>query len=71
MRRYDRWAGNPKGTPEDPKRCIAEVATSDHWHFLQCARDRGHGQDGLFCAQHARRLAQSKPVSVPRDEVQA
>ena len=50
MRLYGTWAGNPKGTQEDPKRCIEEVYTGSHGH--QCARSRGHGPRGLYCKQH-------------------
>jgi len=53
-RRYGVWAGNPKGWPEDAARCITEV--SDGWHFSQCGRKRGHGPDGLYCKQHAKRV---------------
>ena len=54
-RRYNQWAGNPKGIKEKPENCINEVADSSGWHFFQCVRKRGKGQDGLYCWQHAKR----------------
>lgn len=55
-RRYGVWAGNKNGTPEDPARCIVElVKYNNGWpSYSQCRRKRGHGQDGLYCAQHGR-----------------
>ena len=58
QRTYDVWAGNPKGIPEDPARCIAPVRNWSGWHFYQCQKKRGHGTDGLYCKQHAKREAQ-------------
>lgn len=53
MRIYDKWAGNPEGIREDPKRCVVEV--SDYYlHRHQCLRPRGHGVPPLFCWQHAK-----------------
>lgn len=52
-RRYGQWAGNERGVAEDPKRCIEAVM--DGYHQKQCARKRGHGKDGLYCKQHAKR----------------
>ena len=52
-RRYNTWAGNPRGNPEDKTRCIEEVASG--YLFYQCIRKRGHGLDGLYCKQHAKR----------------
>lgn len=41
---------------EDPKRCIAEVPLQPGgWHWIQCSRKRGYGEDGLYCKQHAKR----------------
>lgn len=54
-RRYDQWAGNPKGIPEDTNRCIESVGDGSYWHFYQCSRKRGHGEGGLYCKQHAKR----------------
>jgi hypothetical protein len=55
LRIYDSWAGNPKGIPEDVARCIEDVADYTGWHIYQCSRKRGHGEDGLYCRQHARK----------------
>lgn len=51
-RRYGKWAGRPHGEPEDPKYCAAEVG-SDRMSLHQCLRLRGHGENGMFCKQHA------------------
>jgi hypothetical protein len=55
-RRYDCWAGNTKGIPEDKTRCVEEVTDFTGWHPYQCSRKRGYGPDGLYCRQHAKRL---------------
>ena len=55
-RRYGCWNGCPNGTPEDPTRCIEEVwPTYSSWIPYQCNRRRGHGSDGLYCKQHAKK----------------
>jgi hypothetical protein len=53
MRRYGEWAGNPAGIQENVTCCVAEFY--DGWVFRQCARKRGHGKEGLYCKQHAKR----------------
>ena len=53
-RRYGAWSGNPRGHPEDSARCVASVY-GDGYRSSQCARRRGHGEDGLYCRQHAKR----------------
>ena len=40
---YGEWAGDPKGTKEDPNRCIEEVWPEGHWNPYQCSRKRGFG----------------------------
>jgi len=54
---YCRWGGNPKGVKEDTTRCIEEVWPQDRGTWLphQCGRRRGHGPDGRFCKQHAKK----------------
>lgn len=52
---YDKSTLNPKGTPENPLLCIDEVMGGTGWHLNQCSRKRGHGIDGLYCKQHARK----------------
>lgn len=52
-RRYGQWAGDPSGSAENQKNCIEEVWRD--WHSHQCTRARGHGKDGLYCKQHAKR----------------
>jgi hypothetical protein len=55
-RRYCVWGGFPMGQAEDPTRCIEEVWPSDTtWYPHQCSRKRGHGPDGLYCKQHAKK----------------
>lgn len=68
MRRYNVWAGNPKGTLEDRARCIAQVAEGGRSPlFYQCGRKRGHGPDGLYCRQHGRMVEEGRHVHVPKD----
>lgn len=52
-KRYGDWAGNPSGTPYDPKQCAEEVWGD--WISYQCSRKPGHGKDDLFCKQHAKK----------------
>ena len=55
-RRYGVWFGCPMGQAEDPTRCIEEVWPSNGtWIPCQCSRKRGHGPDGLYCKQHAKK----------------
>lgn len=53
VRWYGSWAGNPRGNREDKECCAESVA--DGVLFHQCRRARGHGKDGLFCKQHAKK----------------
>lgn len=53
--RYGQWAGNKKGYPQDPQRCVYEVMQPHSYMFAQCNRKRGHGYDGLYCKQHAKK----------------
>lgn len=56
-RRYNSWAGNPKGDPENKERCVQHVYPQDYARGMisvQCSRKRGHGPDGLYCKQHAK-----------------
>jgi hypothetical protein len=60
-RRYSCRAIRPDGTPEDPTRCIEEVWPTDGlWISYQCSRKRGHGPDGLYCKQHAKKHEAAK-----------
>lgn len=52
MNVYGQWAGNPKGTPEDPRRCISLVYSGRAMTSAQCSRKRGFGPGGLYCKQH-------------------
>lgn len=62
-RRYGAWAGNPKGSPEDPTRCRAEVWPRCRGFIsAQCSRKRGHGEDGAFCSIHAKPTTDIKPL---------
>jgi hypothetical protein len=61
LRRFEQWAGNPKGVSEDETRCRGEVwPTSGLWIPYQCLRKRGHGLNGWFCKQHAKRYPHKK-----------
>jgi len=56
---YGEWAGNPEGVPERLTDCIKEVwppTSGGGWQPYQCQRKRGHGPDGLYCKQHAKKL---------------
>lgn len=52
---YAQWAGNEKGVPEDETRCIEVVWPTRGMIPHQCRRKRGHGKDGLYCRQHAKK----------------
>jgi hypothetical protein len=52
-RRYGVWGGCPMGQAEDPTSCIEEVWSPGYPQ--QCSRKRGHGPDGLYCKQHAKK----------------
>jgi len=68
MRVYGRWAGDPRGKPEDTRRCIVEVMDNVSWLSHQCQRRRGHGTNGLFCKQHAARFPTTESICIPEDE---
>lgn len=53
--------------PLDETRCVAKVADDAGWHFYQCQRKRGHGPDGKYCWQHAKRFEPKPPVKKKRD----
>ena len=40
--------------PEDLRQCVVEVF--GEWNSYQCSRKRGHGPDGLYCKQHAKKF---------------
>ncbi len=65
MRRYGQWAGETKGIPEDPERCVASVTRGAGYLFRQCSRKRGKGPRGEYCAQHARMVDRGDFVYVP------
>ena len=53
---YGQWAGDPNGQLENPANCIEENRRIRMWgRGAQCTRKRGHGPDGLYCKQHAKR----------------
>lgn len=54
-RRYDQWAGNPAGRIENMEHCAMEIPSPPSWHYAQCGRKRGHGPNGEFCKQHAKK----------------
>lgn len=53
--RYNKWAGNPKGTAHKTGFCAEEVPDKVTWGTYQCSRKNGYGPDGLYCKQHAKR----------------
>ena len=64
MRLYNRWAGNPKGTAENPIRCVAQVQVTP---FLsaQCQWKRGKGPGERYCGTHASMIARGRLPDVP------
>ena len=56
-RRYETWAGDEKGVPEDAACCIEAVFPHGGYHNYQCERKRGYGKDGLYCKRHAKTKA--------------
>lgn len=61
---YGAWAGNPTGMKYREGDCAYDV-----WGGIgniagrQCNRKRGHGPGGLFCKQHAAKIAKRKAGS--------
>ena len=56
--RYRKWRGSPSGSPYDPNRCAESVPDGGRSVlFHQCLRKNGHGPEGLYCKQHAKRYA--------------
>ena len=51
-RRYNAWAGSPKGTAYDPQRCAFEVHQLGSWLSKQCRSRPGSGPAALYCKQH-------------------
>ena len=68
MRRYNKWAGHKKGTPEDERLCIVEVHDSHGWLYHQCLRKRGYGENGLYCKQHAKMIKEGRYVFCGEEE---
>lgn len=52
LRRY-KTNRRPEGIREDRTRCVVAVNYGGH-SWYQCARRRGAGLNGEFCAQHAK-----------------
>lgn len=66
MRTYGKWAGNPKGTPENKKNCIVEVPRDgDKYLFKQCSRPRKYGD---LCSIHERHREKNRPLDIPEDK---
>lgn len=66
MRKYGKWAGDPKGVMENPQHCIVEVSGRERWiNFYQCSRYRGYGKDKLFCKQHAKKIESGWKPFIP------
>ena len=69
MRRYNKWAGNPNGIPENKGLCIAEVAEGGRSPlFHQCFRKRRYGPNGEYCKQHAKQIESGQHVYVPKEK---
>ena len=63
QRRYSVWAGNPRGFPEDKTLCVEEVYKEFVLNASQCSRKRGHGPNGEYCKQHAKKLISQQLLS--------
>ncbi len=50
--RYNRWGGNPKGSPYREGKCAGEVFL--HHLFYQCSRSPKYGPGNLYCKTHAK-----------------
>ena len=57
--KYGTWAGNPSGYPFLKSQCAAECYDDFTRRFFQCSRKPGHGPDGLYCKQHAKKVLES------------
>lgn len=70
-RRYGCWAGNPLGRTEDRARCVETTYSRGYLDIVghQCIRKRGHGLNGEFCKQHAKRHPAPLP-SIQRMTIQ-
>lgn len=71
MRRYQVWAGEPRGRMENLANCVVAVADGGRSGLShQCQFKRGKGVDeyaGLLCGRHARAQALKHYLSVPPD----
>ncbi len=54
---YNKWGGNPLGTPFDPKRCYVECDETVGWNMHQCSNSAG--EDGL-CDIHRNQLKRER-----------
>lgn len=54
MHRYGKWAAYPNGHKFEPACCAYEVGGK--YLSAQCSRKPGHGPDGLYCKQHAKKV---------------
>jgi len=55
LRRFGKWAGNPKGKAEDTTRCIQRISPYEgSWISYQCSRKRGDGPKKEYCKQHTK-----------------
>ena len=57
---YGTWAGNPRGHKYVKGNCAMEVWPTHGWIPYQCSRKNGHGPDGLYCKQHAKKVEVEK-----------
>lgn len=52
--RYNKWAGNPKGSKYQEGRCAMAVWVK--WMHRQCSRKAKEGPGNLYCKAHARKF---------------
>lgn len=57
VHRYNRWGGNPTGTPYREGQCAYAAYSGDRAAmFYQCTRRPVTGPGNLYCKQHAKKV---------------
>lgn len=55
--RYGTWSGRPKGNPYREGKCAYQIYPPPGFIACQCSRKNGHGNEKMFCKQHAKIMA--------------
>jgi hypothetical protein len=58
---YGVCAEQPNGVAEDKERCSKEILSYGSRKLRQCWKRRGHGENGLYCKQHAKMRSKHDP----------